>query len=364
MVKKLKTFTLNVVAGANIATIAMMLLSGFSDRVSPEKLSWMPVAGMLFPVFLLLNLAFLVFWILVKWRRAWIPVVGYALAYVPITIYLPLHPPATHPEKTLKIISYNVCAYGGNYKYKDAFERIISYLDAEQPDIVCFQEDIDTWRRYVFQTFEKSYPYNDTLHFTKRPSLLNGVGIHSKFPILRRERIVYPSKNNGSVAYYLLVEGDTVLVVNNHLESTHLNNKDRQLYETMIKGKMERDTMKNESLILAGKLKSASVTRARGAEAVHSYIAAHSQYPTIVLGDFNDPPISYTHHIIGKGLTDCFSASGRGIGLSYNRKGYFFRIDHIFCSSHFEPVDCKVDSKIDYSDHYPLLCWLKFKDNY
>ena len=95
------------------------------------------------------------------------------------------------------------------------------------------------------------------------------------------------------------------------------------------------------------------------AEAVHQYIEAHRQYPIIVCGDFNDNPISYSRRIIAQGLTDCFVETGRGVGLSYNQKGFFFRIDHIMCSDHFKPYNCSVDNKIDASDHYPISCRLK-----
>jgi exonuclease III len=58
-------------------------------------------------------------------------------------------------------------------------------------------------------------------------------------------------------------------------------------------------------------------------------------------------------------LTDSYVATGRGVGLSYNQKGFFFRIDHLFCSSDIQPFNCKIDDKMDASDHYPLICWLK-----
>ena len=122
---------------------------------------------------------------------------------------------------------------------------------------------------------------------------------------------------------------------------------------------MQRDTVRQESKLLLTKLGQANALRAVGAEAVHKYIEAHRQYPTIVCGDFNDNPISYSRHVIAKGLTDCFAETGRGLGLSYNRKGFYFRIDHILCSDHFTPYNCQVDDKIDASDHYPILCWLK-----
>lgn len=359
MIKQLKAFTINVVAGANLATVLLMLTAGYADHINPTSHPMLSSLGMLFPFFLIANLLFIFFWLTFKWKKLWIPILGYILAYPPLTIYLPLHNTQSVPEGTIKIMSYNVCQYGGNWKYEQGFDTIYNYLKREAPDIVCMQEDVDTWRRFVFHRYEKIYPYNDTIIFQQTSTSINGVGIHSKYPIIRRERIQYPSRANGSMAYYLLVEGDTILVINNHLETTHLTQEDRSRYEEMIKGKMKRDTVKEESLLLLEKLGQASAIRAVAADAVHQYIEEHRQYPTIVCGDFNDNPISYSRRTIAKGLKDCFVETGKGLGLSYNRKGYFFRIDHILCSDHFEPYNCIVDSKMDASDHYPISCRLK-----
>ena len=31
----------------------------------------------------------------------------------------------------------------------------------------------------------------------------------------------------------------------------------------------------------------------------------------------------------------------------------------MMCSGDFRPYNCKVDNKIDASDHYPIFCWFK-----
>ena len=362
MIKQLKKFTVNLIAGANIATVAMMLLTGFADRFHPASYPSLSCLGMVFPLMLLINLLFLFFWLVFQWRKVWIPIVGYALAYVPITIYLPLHTRQDVPEGTIKVMSYNVCAYGGNYKYNEGFDTIYGYIRRELPDIVCLQEDVDSWRRYVMSRWKKIYPYNDTVVFCNTSASMNGLGIHTRFPILRRERIQYESNRNGSVAYYLQVDDDTVLVISNHLEGTHLSDRDRSRYKEMLRGKMERDTARAESALLIEKLGSSAAKRSAQAEAVNRYIQEHSQYPVIVCGDFNDNPISYSRRTVCQGLTDCFVKTGSGLGLSYNQKGFFFRIDHILCSADFEPYNCRIDNEMDASDHYPVVCWLKKRD--
>ena len=337
MIKQLKSLTINMVAGANVATILLMALAGYADRINPVEHPLLSCMGMTFPIFLIANLLFIFFWLTFKWRKLWIPIVGYIIVYGPLTLYMPLHLAQEEPkEGTIKIISYNVCTYGGNYKYEQGFETVYDYLKLQDADIVCLQEDVDTWRRYVMQRYKKIYEYNDTVIFNPQDASINGVGIHTRFPIIKKERILYDSHANGSVAYYLKVNKDTIIVINNHLEGTHLSNEERDRYKQIIAGKMEKDTAKAETIYLFEKLGKYAAKRAPEAEAVHAYVEAHKKYPIIVCGDFNDNPISYSHRTIAKGLTDCYEATGKGIGLSYNQKGFYVRIDNILVSSHFD----------------------------
>ena len=363
MIKQIKSFVINLIAGANIATILLMLLAGYSDRLNPEQHPILSVLGMTFPVFLLVNLLFLFVWLTIKWKKAWIPIAGFAAAYMPITLFMPVNMRQEVPEGAIKLISYNVCTYGGNYKYENGFETVFSYLERQKADIVCLQEDVDSWRRYVFIKYAKIYPYNDTTMLHNNAFTYNCVGIHTRFPIIRKERIWYPSNTNGSVAYYLNTGKDTLLVINNHLEGTHLSESERNNYKRMLRGKMERDTAKAESMFLIEKLGNNNAKRAVQADIVHRYIEEHRQYPTIVCGDFNDTPISYARRTIAQGLTDCFQTTGRGLGLSYNQKGFYFRIDHILCSPDLQPYNCQVDDEMDASDHYPIICHLKMRGN-
>ena len=359
MFKQLKKFTVQMIAGANVATVITMLLVGFSDRLNPADHPLLSTAGMAFPIFLLVNMAFLFFWLIFKWRMIWIPVVGFVCAYVPISIYMPINGKQEVPEGALKLVSYNVCTYGGNYKYENGFETVLKYLVEQKADIVCVQEDVDTWRRYVFREYQKHWAYNDTMVIANNPQSFNALGIHTRFPIIKRERIPYASVANGSAAWWLKVDGDTLIVVNNHFESCHLSSDDRAQYRQIIKGELPRDSMQSESKLLLIKLAEANAARSGQIRTVLRYVEEHSQYPIIVCGDFNDSPISYSRHTMGERLTDCFKETGRGIGLSYNQKAFSLRIDHIFCSQQLQPYNCKVDDKMDASDHYPILCWLK-----
>ena len=81
MLKRLKKFTLQMIAGANVATILLMLLVGYSDRLDPASFPRLANIGLTFPFFLIVNLGFLVFWLLFKKRWMLIPIAGLLVGY-------------------------------------------------------------------------------------------------------------------------------------------------------------------------------------------------------------------------------------------------------------------------------------------
>jgi hypothetical protein len=163
------------------------------------------------------------------------------------------------------------------------------------------------------------------------------------------------------VVYELKMGEDTVMLINNHLESNKLTKEDKVVYESMLKSP-ETEKVKSGARLLIRKLAEASAIRAPQADSIAQEIAA-SRYPYIIVcGDFNDTPISYAHRVIEKGLNDAFTKSGRGLGISYNQNKFYFRIDNILASKNLKPYNCTVDRSIKESDHYPIWCYLKRKD--
>ena len=82
----------------------------------------------------------------------------------------------------------------------------------------------------------------------------------------------------------------------------------------------------------------------------------------IVCGDFNTSPISYTHRRLTEYLNDAYTRTGNGVGNSYNRSGMYFRIDNILVSPDITPYGAIVDKSIKTSDHYPIFCFIKWKE--
>lgn len=345
--------------GASVVTAMLLLMVSYSDMLDPQRYPLLCCAGMTIPFFILANLLFVPLWIFVRWQRVWIPLAAFVLTYTPIRTYVPVnvHLTQSPPEGSIKVLSYNVCGYGGNYKYDQAVDTLRGYIQRINADIVCLQEGHGGNSGNGYEMMKTLYPYNDTIHVSKGPSI-NAMSFHTRYPIIRKERIEYQSLTNGSIAYYLQVGADTVMVINNHLESTHLSDDERQNFKEVLKGDKETHEAKSELKAIIRKLGDKMGDRADQARAVHQYVVDHRQYPVILCGDFNDTPISYVHRTIAQNLTDCYVATGCGLGISFNPKGFSFRIDNIMCSSHFKPFGCQVDDDIDVSDHYPIFCWL------
>ena len=357
----MKDFTYRIIAGANVATIVLMLLVGYSDRVNPADHSVIGVVGLAFPVLLALNMAFLVFWLCTRKRWALIPFLGFVVGYGPVSVYCPLSMLRDAPDGAIKVLTYNVYNFHG---WADDERRceITDYIINQDADIVCLQEAEAPmkWRADCLDSiFAQRYPYRET-------ALSEGGGsdaltVLSKYPIVGHEHIEYASAFNHSEAYWLAIGRDTVLLINNHLESTALPQAMRRRFKTLVKGELDGDSMKTESKALVAKLAESTARRAPQADSVAAFIERHQGTPVILCGDFNDSPISYVRHTIARQLIDCYADTGNGPGISYHYNGFWVRIDNMMCSTHFTPYRCTVDRSISASDHYPVYCWLKFK---
>jgi hypothetical protein len=90
MLKKLTSIARNTLTALWAVAALLMLASGYSDRLSPEHGAWVSTLGLAFPIIMAANMLFLLIFITFCWRRAWLPVAAFVLAYQPISLYVPL----------------------------------------------------------------------------------------------------------------------------------------------------------------------------------------------------------------------------------------------------------------------------------
>ncbi len=347
-------FLLNLLAGIGY------LVSAYSSYVSPENHPWMAAFGLVFPFFLLLNLVFLFVWLFVRKRFVLFPLLILAGGWKALFLYCPMNRAESPSGETLKLLTYNVAML--NFGDKDGegarsnASAILSYLKESNADIVCLQEFVPT-RLLSEKKLKEALPEYKYRKFTTFQSG-NGVACLSRFPILSAKTISYNSLSNGSVLYKIKYGGDTLTVINNHLESNKLDSSDKALYNNILKSP-SGEKMKTGGRYLIHKYTSAASLRAAQAETVSRVIRRNETPYMLVCGDLNDSPLSYTHRVIGENLQDAYEKAGFGPGISYHQNRFYFRIDHIFAGSAFRVLQCKTDRRLYASDHYPVWCILE-----
>lgn len=360
MVKVLKRILLQLAIGANAMAALMLLACGLSSGLNPADHPYAALFGLGFPLLLLLNLAFVFFWLVFFVRYIWLPFAGMLFSVSYIYDYCPLNFPEEKPEGTLKLLTYNTEFFGRGEKNDDGGFFVVDYLLQSDADIICIQEG-KIYQPEVLKTVDEAmadagYSVRHLQHMES-----DYLMVYSRLPILSLYEIPYESATNGSVAVELLYGNDTVLLVNNHLESYKLTFEDKLKYKEMIKDP-EHNYTEGESKRLLRKMAVASRLRGPQVDSVLSYIHQTGREAVIVCGDFNDSPISYSCHRMSSCFTSAFRQSGNGLGVSYNQKGFYFRIDHIFVSDYWQTYDTHVDKTVKWSDHYPMITYLKKRE--
>ena len=137
-----------------------------------------------------------------------------------------------------------------------------------------------------------------------------------------------------------------------------LTPEDKMKYKEIIKDP-ENGHAESNSRELVRKMAGASRLRGPQVDSVLNYVEKSGRRAVIVCGDLNDSPISYSCHRLSSRLKSAFRQSGNGLGLSYNQKGFYFRIDHIFVSDYWQTYETHVDKTAQWSDHYPMITYLK-----
>ena len=353
-----------VILLVNLLFTGLFLWVAYSPYIQPVSHPALACLGLTFPIFLFIEVAFLLFWLLIQqYKAALIALLGLLLGYGPIRTYLPIRMSSDEvPEGSFKLLSYNIMGFDGCKRVKGG-NPVLDYLLESQADILCLQEYVTMNHPYLSQgdvdkVLSPHYPYPRICSVCDRPGFGNQIALYSKFPILSGRSVLSKGSANGFAVFELVVQGDTLTLIGCHLESNKLTAEDKAVYTDMLKDP-EKEKVKSGLRLLVSKLAEATALRAPQADAVAAEVAAARHRPLIVWGDFNDSPISYTHRTISQGLKDAFVESGSGFGISYNQNHFYFRIDNILASPELKSYRCEVDRHIDASDHYPIACWLK-----
>ena len=349
---KLRRLTSIILALVNVAMVLALLATGYAGVFNPARHPSTEILVLAFPLPLVINVAFLVFWLLFNYKYAIIPLVGFLLCWGPIRNYCPVNFSSNECKDGIKVTSFNICSL-----VKVKTHVAVDFFANLNSDILCLQEVPPYKDKYesFCEEMKPLYPYYEMVdrHQMER------ICVYSKYPILKKELLPIESKKNNCAAFFLDVDGDTVLVLNVHFETVGLQLKERKKIESIIKQK-EIDS-KERSIVR--KICESAARRAPQVDMVADYMQKYKDMPTILCGDFNDVPNTYAYRRVEEYLDNCFRAKATGPGFSYNQYDMLVRIDNIFCSDDWETCSCKIDSKINISDHYPVIATIKKRTN-
>jgi endonuclease/exonuclease/phosphatase family metal-dependent hydrolase len=227
--------------------------------------------------------------------------------------------------------------------------ELIAYIEKHNPDILCLQEIATAGENWEALSAKYKTTFKDVGNAANNQIL-------SKFRILRSGEIEGLPRKNGVWAD-LKVKDDTVRVVNLHLQSTSIGSKDINFLEQH--GYITDTAREGMLRSIVGRLMDNNANRAMQAQTVREFVN-NTPYKSVVCGDFNDVPLSYTYNIIAKPFKDTFSEMASGFAYTYDTKYALLRIDNIFVSPEIEVVSYEVDNDAKYSDHYPVISRIKF----
>ena len=354
---------------ANLVVAVIMILTLIGTVLSPEQFILPAYFTLSFPFLVALNIGFVLFWIL---ARKWLFLISLSLllfSATEINNTLPIHFGKTEEVKAnnpIQILTYNTKISCNLKKHtKQSPNKVIQYILDSNADIVCLQEfEVSSNEQFIthadmLRIFSK-YPYKHIQYKFAKRSFTCGIATFSKFPIIKKHKIQYPSYYNISIYSDINIHGKIIRLVNNHLESNRLTEIDKSL-PIKLKNDFNSENFTGVTHEFSRKLGIAYKLRARQADIVAQEIA-HSPYSVIACGDFNDVPSSYAYTKLKGDLKDSFSETGSGFGWTYNERIYHFRIDYILYDSYaFTPIFYKMD-KVNYSDHYPVQCLINIDD--
>ena len=363
------TFNSVMFIGTIVSTVCLVF-SAYSDLFSPAKYSaWPAYFGFAFPLFVLINAGFLIYWIFRRNRKILIPIIGFMAAWPALNAYFPINFKKDVPTDAIKFMTYNVQHFDlYTPRNGNKINPIIQYILDHDADIVCLQEYAYLYKNGkvdIHPDFLKKYPYcnaDDVINVNNYK--YNGLACFSKYPIIEARRVPYISKNNGSALFKIDVNGKIITIINNHLETNRITENDKAKYKqaiNTIEDEGIKETVWNLADIARKRLGIAYKIRANQADMVADEINKADGY-IISCGDFNDTPVSYTRYKIkGDKLRDAFADTGLGMSHTYNENRFYFRIDHILHTPNLKAYNCYVDDTEKYSDHYPMICYFTFE---
>ena len=372
-----RKFTKRFFIIANIITVAVFLLACANTFLHPNEWWVIAVLGLAFPFILILVILFLFFWLIFRSKWFFLSLIALVIGYTNIRALIGFNFNNNYSKKkdstAIRVLTWNVTWFDEQTKRTKNTKRyrkdMLKFIGEQQPDVICLQEYLEPNMPGYYSNrndiSQLGYPYHFIVSDYERANktFQVGVAIFSRYPLLDSFHVIYPGSKltraaESLIAIDIKLNGKPIRIFTTHLQSVLLQKDDYRNLEII---KNADDSIMEASKSLLKKLKQGYTFRSDQVDTVRKELDA-SPYPEIICGDFNDIPNSYSYFRIRHDRLDAFVEKSSGIGRTFSHISPTLRIDYILADKQFEVLQYK-RFVLPYSEHYPLIADLRFKEN-
>lgn len=326
---------------------AALLFTYLLPYIPPTRFALLSVLSLTVPMLIIINLAFLIYWVLRFKRQFLMPFIVLLLGFNHLTSIYEFNSDEDTSDKDgsdFSIMSYNVRHFNENQIYGNEGKiaaEVAKFVKKQDPEVMNFQEYYKEEGKVA-----ELFPHSFIKMKTKNAEF--GLAIFSKYPMIHRVSLDFTTKSNNNAIYADLVKGkDTVRVINVHFQS----------FST--KPDMENIESEHSKKVFLGMGQTFAVQQEQ-MEMVLDVIM-DSPYRVILTGDFNNTAYSYIYRKLrsaGYGLNDAYKEAGSGFGRTFNFKYFPLRIDFILVGDRMKVTSFKT-MRVLHSDHFPIKAGLE-----
>lgn len=327
----------------NIVLVILTLMGYILPSLAPKLFPFLAVLTLILPTLLILNLVFVIYWLLQLKKQIFLSVFVFLIGYTFFTKFYKFQAKNEEVTETdFTVLSYNVRLFNlfqwlpeGNIP-----ENIQRFIEEQKPDIICFQEYSKS-AEYELSDYKFRHII---MHGNK---IKTGQAIFSKFRIIDQGEIALPNSDNNVVYADIVKQNDTIRVYSIHLQSVNISPDLNEIDESKSKRIFNR-------------LSEAFKVQQIQSELIQSHMNDFTGHK-IVCGDMNNTAFSYVYKNVKGTMNDAFVEAGKGFGQTYSYQYYPARIDYILVDDVFEVKEFKTFKDFKNSDHFPVMARLNMR---
>lgn len=325
--------------GINIIAVICLIFAYLSPYINPAKTWFFSFFGLGYPLLIITNVCFVIFWIFTKPKYALLSVLAIAIGYIPLQRAVGFNK-KKNVEEGFSVMSYNIGETSHHFSAKNKKKKIQEFKEfirEVSPDIVCLQER----QEWLIPILDEIFiGYNTHLDREMKTC------IYSKLDIKDHGKIQFDTKYHSATWVDATYDSKTYRIYGVHLSSNKVPNMTDNINEIL-----------DESVYVLDEYSVHAVKRVDQIKEIMKH-AEQSPYPVMITGDFNDMPQSYLYRIVSQKYCDAFLEHGTGLGKTQKTNLPGLRIDYGFADKNIEILNHRI-LKRQLSDHSPIVTTIR-----